>query len=185
MRAYHGRGEWMVVYTCHICKSWFRIQMLTGPKTVADACCLCIIWSKNTDRCLIPFVSVGPKTVTDAWYLLYQLVQKQWQMLDTFCISRSKNSDRCLRLLYQLAQRKGNRCFLISESAIPKSKSKFLVDLSYFYTKIHLWSSALQCVKFCNSCICPLVIIYIADCLLHYFIERVFCRASCALYNKL
>ncbi len=95
------------------------IFVLAGPKTVTDTCYLCISWSKNSHRCLLPcnqlvlkqynrfllplyavqkqwqmlvtFVSAGSKIVTDAWYLLYQLIQKQWQMLDTLCISRSKN----------------------------------------------------------------------------------------------
>ncbi len=89
-----------------------KLQMLpyvsAGPKTVTDACYLRISRSKNSDRCLIPYLSDGLNTVTDAWYLLYQQVK-----------------------------RKSYRCFLIFESAIPKAKTKFLVNLSYFYTRIH------------------------------------------------
>ncbi len=46
--------------------SEWLLMLKAGPKTVKDACYLCISWSKNSDRCLIPFVSAGSKTVTDA-----------------------------------------------------------------------------------------------------------------------
>ncbi len=80
----------------------------------------CISWSKNSDRCLIPFASTGPK--------------KKLQMLATLCISRFKNSDRCLIPFVSAGPKKKLQIF---KSAIPKSKGKFLRRFILFYAKIH------------------------------------------------